>query len=103
MAKKENGNNLQVTFSKRQIGLFKKVSELCALYGTQVAIMAFSLDCNGFSFSHPSVEAVVDMFLTRTPHRPAHRNANLKELNEHLAQSKDMYELEEDLALKVFD
>ncbi|KAL7236298.1 hypothetical protein ACSBR1_019549 [Camellia fascicularis] len=40
MTKMENESNLQVTFSKRRSGLFKKASELSILCGAEVGIMA---------------------------------------------------------------
>ncbi|KAK7308801.1 hypothetical protein RJT34_05049 [Clitoria ternatea] len=36
-------SNLQVTFSKRHSGVFKKASELCTLYGAEVGLIVFSL------------------------------------------------------------
>ena len=66
MVKMENESNLQVTFSKRRSGLFKKASELCTLCGAQLAIVVFSPGRKVFSFGHPSVELVIDRFLN--PH-----------------------------------
>ncbi|CAH8392740.1 unnamed protein product [Eruca vesicaria subsp. sativa] len=42
MAKMENESNLQVTFSKRRSGLFKKASELNILCGADIAVIVFS-------------------------------------------------------------
>ncbi|KAJ0010209.1 hypothetical protein Pint_33607 [Pistacia integerrima] len=42
MVKMPNESNLQVTFSKRRSGLFKKASELCTLCGAEVALVVFS-------------------------------------------------------------
>ncbi|KAF7127889.1 hypothetical protein RHSIM_Rhsim11G0149200 [Rhododendron simsii] len=39
IAKIEIKNHLQVTFSKRRSGLFKKASELCTLCGVEIAIL----------------------------------------------------------------
>ncbi|KAK4258873.1 hypothetical protein QN277_005272 [Acacia crassicarpa] len=89
MKKMTNGSNLQVTFSKRRTGLFKKASELCTLCGTEVAIIVFSPGEKVFSFGHPSVDTVVDRYLTRAPPplttgtmqlMEAHRNANVRDL-----------------------
>ncbi|KAG9459706.1 hypothetical protein H6P81_004214 [Aristolochia fimbriata] len=60
MKKIENPNSLQVCFSKRRAGLFKKASELCLLTGAQIAIIAFSPAGRVFTFGHPSVDAVID-------------------------------------------
>ncbi|KAL7206311.1 hypothetical protein ACSBR2_019093 [Camellia fascicularis] len=60
-------SNLLVTFSKRRSGLFKKASELCTLYGAEIAIIVFSPGKKAFSFGHPCVVTVVDRFLSRNP------------------------------------
>ncbi|CAN6832775.1 unnamed protein product [Brassica oleracea] len=55
----------QVTFSKRRAGLFKKASELCTLCGAEVGIIVYSPAKKPFSFGHPSVESVLDRYLSR--------------------------------------
>ncbi|CAA0834264.1 Agamous-like MADS-box protein AGL62 [Striga hermonthica] len=98
-------NHLQVTFSKRRSGLFKKASELCTLCGVEIAIIVFSPAGKVFSFGHPNVESIVDRFLTRGPaHGPsgpgpfhlveAHRNASVRELNLQLGQILNELEAE---------
>ncbi|KAL4297207.1 hypothetical protein GQ457_12G026200 [Hibiscus cannabinus] len=104
MKKIAKKNNLQVTFSKRRSGLFKKASELCTLCGVDVAIIVFSPAGKVFSFGHPHVESTIDRFLTRNPSVhclkahcnvvEAHRDANIRELNAHLAQLADILEVE---------
>ncbi|GMI97429.1 AGAMOUS-like 62 [Hibiscus trionum] len=104
MKKIAKKNNLQVTFSKRRAGLFKKASELCTLCGVDVAIIVFSPAGKVFSFGHPHVESIVDRFLTRSPSVrifdacynivETHRDANIRELNAHLAQLDEMLEVE---------
>ncbi|XP_022732342.1 agamous-like MADS-box protein AGL62 [Durio zibethinus] len=103
MKKIAKKNNLQVTFSKRRAGLFKKASELCTLCGVDVAIIVFSPAGKVFSFGHPQVESTIDRFFSRNPclhssntHKlvEAHRNANIQELNAQLAQLLDMLEVE---------
>ena len=87
-------NHLQVTFSKRRSGLFKKASELCTLCGANVAIIVFSPAGKIFSFGHPDVETIGNRFLTYNPlPEPnglhlieAHRNATVRELNMQLTQ-----------------
>lgn len=84
-------NHLQVTFSKRRSGLFKKASELCTLCGVEIGIIVFSPAGKVFSFGHPNVESIIDRFLTRNPspqnaNDPFHlveaqRNASVRELN----------------------
>lgn len=90
MKKMTNESNLQVTFSKRRTGLFKKASELCTLCGAEVALIVFSPGEKVFSFGHPTVDMVVDRFLTRAPQPAqdagtmqlieAHRSANVRDL-----------------------
>lgn len=65
MVKIPKKNNLQVTFSKRRSGLFKKASDLCTLCGVQIAIVVFSPAEKPFSFGHPEVEPIVDRFLSQ--------------------------------------
>ncbi|CAL0300351.1 unnamed protein product [Lupinus luteus] len=91
MKKMTNGSNLQVTFSKRRSGLFKKASELCTLCGAEVALIVFSPADKAFSFGHPSVGAIIDKYKMRCPQYnqdvgtmqfiEAHRNSNVRELN----------------------
>ncbi|XP_061355629.1 agamous-like MADS-box protein AGL62 [Gastrolobium bilobum] len=92
MKKMSNESNLQVTFSKRRSGLFKKASELCTLCGADVALVVFSPGEKVFSFGHPNVDAVIDRYLMRAPQQnsstmqfiEAHRSANVRELNAQL-------------------
>jgi len=96
-------NHLQVTFSKRRAGLFKKASELCTLCGVDIAIVVFSPAHKAFSFGHPDVDSIMDRFLTRNPppqssgtHQliEAHRNANVREHNMQLTQILNQLEAE---------
>ncbi|XP_047331513.1 agamous-like MADS-box protein AGL61 [Impatiens glandulifera] len=64
IAKIEIKNHLQVTFSKRRSGLFKKASELSTLCGVDIAIIVFSPAGKAFSFGHPDVESIVNRYLT---------------------------------------
>lgn len=65
MVKIKKESHRQVTFSKRRAGLFKKASELCTLCGAEIAIIVFSPAKKPFSFGHPSVESVLDRYLSR--------------------------------------
>ncbi|KAL8541648.1 hypothetical protein ACS0TY_002783 [Phlomoides rotata] len=95
-------NHLQVTFSKRRSGLFKKASELCTLCGVEIGIIVFSPAKKVFSFGHPNVESIIDRFLARPAPNTndpfliveAHRNAGLRELNQQLGQITEEVELE---------
>ncbi|XP_019170880.1 PREDICTED: agamous-like MADS-box protein AGL62 [Ipomoea nil] len=104
-------NHLQVTFSKRRSGLFKKASELCILCGVEVAIIVFSPAGKVFSFGHPNVDPIIDRFLSRNHHHPAaatsnananatlhlveaHRSAAVREMNLQLTQMTAESEIE---------
>lgn len=62
MKKMKNESNLQVTFSKRRFGLFKKASELCTLCGAEILLIVFSPGGKVFSFGHPSVQDLIHRF-----------------------------------------
>ncbi|KAM3360158.1 agamous-like MADS-box protein AGL61 [Capsicum galapagoense] len=106
IAKIEFKKHLQVTFSKRRSGLFKKASELCTLCGVEIAIIVFSPARKVFSFSHPNVESLIDRFLSRnnTNNNPIannslqlvedHRNANVCGLNLQVTQILGEVEIE---------
>ncbi|KAI3748573.1 hypothetical protein L6452_11731 [Arctium lappa] len=102
IAKIQIKNHLQVTFSKRRSGLFKKASELCTLCGVEIAIVVFSPAGKVFSFGHPKVESIVDRFLTRNPNLnstslhfiEAHRIASIPELNMQLTHLLNELEAE---------
>ncbi|XVE67411.1 hypothetical protein DITRI_Ditri08aG0158500 [Diplodiscus trichospermus] len=102
MVKMKKDSNLQVTFSKRRSGLFKKASELCTLCGAQVGIIVFSPGNKVFSFGHPGIGTVIDRYLNRNPPEPsgtlqlieAHRNANVRELNLQLTELLNQLEHE---------
>lgn len=58
-----NEDDRLVTFSKRRSGIYKKLSELITLTGTEAAILVFSPGGKPFSFGHPSIENVLDRFV----------------------------------------
>lgn len=80
MKKMQNESNLQVTFSKRRFGLFKKASELCTLCGAEILMIVFSPGGKVFSFGHPGVKDLINRFL-RLNHSsiiPHQQNNNLQ-------------------------
>ena len=104
-------SHLQVTFSKRRSGIFKKASELCTLCGVEVAMIVFSPGNKVFSFGHPKVETILDRFLSAgnpllpppPPPPPdskkhqlleAHRSHIIHELNLHLTEILNQVEAE---------
>ncbi|XP_065869560.1 agamous-like MADS-box protein AGL62 [Euphorbia lathyris] len=102
MKKMDNESNLMVTFSKRKAGLFKKASELCTLCGAETAVILASPGNKIYSFGHPSVEIVVDRYLSPNPTQispttqgvEAHRDAHIRGLNRQLNQVTDQLEIE---------
>ena len=60
----EQKNKLQVTFSKRRKGLFKKAAELSVLCGADVAILVQSPAGKVFGFGgRASIDAIIDRYL----------------------------------------
>ncbi|XVE48641.1 hypothetical protein DITRI_Ditri01bG0018200 [Diplodiscus trichospermus] len=102
MAKIEDPSNLQVTFSKRRSGLFKKANELCTLCGTEVAILVSSPGNKVFSFGHPEFGKVIDRYLRCNPPNTsgtleiieAQRKANVRDLNRQLTELSNRIEAE---------
>jgi len=84
MKKMSKESNLQVTFSKHHIGLFKKASELCTLCGAEVALVVFSPSENAFSFGNPHVDTVIDRYLSWVP--PQNNNI-MQFIKDHRAQT----------------
>ncbi|GFP81121.1 agamous-like mads-box protein agl62 [Phtheirospermum japonicum] len=54
--------HLQVTFTKRRQGLFRKASELSVLCGAEIAILVRSPAGKIFAFGSPSADAVIGRF-----------------------------------------
>lgn len=78
-----NKCNLWVTFSKRRTGVFKKASELTTLYGVDLVVIMFSPGMRVFSFNNPSVDSIIQCYMTQGP--PILLNLELNEdcLDEH--------------------
>ncbi|CAH2076423.1 unnamed protein product [Thlaspi arvense] len=72
-------SNLQVTFSKRRFGLFKKASELCTLCGAKILMVVFSPGGKVFSFGNPNVAELVYHFLNHS-----HNSLFLQQFNNNL-------------------
>ncbi|WMV49941.1 hypothetical protein MTR67_043326 [Solanum verrucosum] len=85
----KNQSRRKVTFSKRLLCLFKKVSELCTLCGAYVGVVIFSSTNNVYSCGHPSVEFIVDKVLGENPQPTdapnpiigTYQNININEIN----------------------
>ncbi|KAL3515392.1 hypothetical protein ACH5RR_022294 [Cinchona calisaya] len=105
IAKMEKKSNLQVTFSRRRNGLFKKASELCTLTGAEVALVVFSPGQKAYSFGHPNFQAVVDKYLGKTPsptnstivnENPIENAAGHDQLNKELSDAEKCLEVEKE-------
>ncbi|KAL2254139.1 UNVERIFIED_CONTAM: Agamous-like MADS-box protein AGL62 [Sesamum indicum] len=109
MVKIENETNLQVTFSKRRAGLFKKASELSTLCGAETALLVFSPGNKAHSFGHPNVEAIFKRFLDQniSPVSDAekllgaHHKANISQRIVELNQIENRLELEQKCAIEL--
>ncbi|XP_050891408.1 agamous-like MADS-box protein AGL62 [Lathyrus oleraceus] len=105
MKKMSNESHLQVTFSKRRSGLFKKASELCTLCGVDIALVVFSPSEKVFSFGHPDIYTVIDRYLSHiSPQNndtmqfiETRRCANVRELNAQLTQINNTLDVEKKL------
>ncbi|WOK99585.1 hypothetical protein Cni_G08297 [Canna indica] len=53
-----------VCFSKRKAGIFAKASDISTLCGADVALLVYSPAGNPYSFGSPSVQPIVDRFLS---------------------------------------
>ncbi|KAB2087981.1 hypothetical protein ES319_A04G142800v1 [Gossypium barbadense] len=71
----ENKEDQLVVFSKRRLGIYKKISELSILCGTEILFIVFSPTGKPFSFGCPSIESVSNHFLSRN--RPINDNTNI--------------------------
>ncbi|CAN6827139.1 unnamed protein product [Brassica oleracea var. botrytis] len=96
--KMEKDANLQVTFSKRRQGLFKKASELCTLCNVGMGVIVFSPGQKVFSFGNPDVKFVIDNFKNHN-HSPLlytqdGLNPTIQNLNSLLTQELTILEME---------
>ncbi|KAL0729456.1 hypothetical protein Bca4012_025549 [Brassica carinata] len=101
MAKIEKENNLQVTFSKRKNGLFKKASELCTLCDVRIAVIVFSPSGKVYSFGHTKVETVINRFENNDHPQPNMQlgeilqNSTIRGLNNRLTELTNQLESEQ--------
>ncbi|EHA8586653.1 agamous-like MADS-box protein AGL61 [Cocos nucifera] len=63
MDKIKNKEALQVCFTKRRQGIFRKAGELAVLCGAQITVVTLSPGGKPFSFGQPSTDAVIDRYL----------------------------------------
>lgn len=66
MKKIKNNSFSCNTFSKHQVGLFKKANELVALCAVQIAILIYLPAGTPYSFASPNVDEIFSVFLKST-------------------------------------
>ncbi|KAI5661214.1 hypothetical protein M9H77_20537 [Catharanthus roseus] len=103
MVKMKNESNLQVTFSKRRAGIFKKANELVTLCGAEVAFIIFSPGGKVFSYGHPDVGTIIERFLNGNSSNSvnqsdverlveARRRNTIQELNNELTHIEQLFD-----------
>ncbi|XP_057452025.1 agamous-like MADS-box protein AGL62 [Lotus japonicus] len=100
MKKITNPNSLQVAFSKRRGGLYKKVNELGILCGGDFVLIIFSPSGKVFSFGNPCVDDVIQRYLSEAPqptsnvmrHIEAQRSVNVHARSEQLTEINNRLE-----------
>lgn len=65
MKKITKDEDLQVTFSKRKAGIYKKASELCILCDVHIAMLIISPSGKPYSFASPNMRSVCDRLFKR--------------------------------------
>ncbi|TKY64206.1 Agamous MADS-box protein AGL62 [Spatholobus suberectus] len=91
MKEVEPTNRRYVTFSKRKLGLFNKLTELSLLCNVESALIIISQNGKLYSCGYPDAEAVVRRYLTGGP--PQRRNrASKKEQQEFVEKQRLEYE-----------
>ncbi|OIT19807.1 PREDICTED: agamous-like MADS-box protein AGL62 [Nicotiana attenuata] len=112
LAKIENQNNRQVTFSKRRNGVFKKANELVVMTGAEVGLIVFSPANKSYSFGHPNINETINKYVgEEKPSSPSSpgidkyvemfRKANSRELNTRLNYLQDQLEFALNLKSKL--
>ncbi|XP_019232913.1 PREDICTED: agamous-like MADS-box protein AGL61 [Nicotiana attenuata] len=115
LAKIENQNNRQMTFSKCRNCVFKKANELSVMTGAEVGIIVCQQGSNPYSFCHPDVNEAINKYVGEerppSPSSPAindkyvqkFRKANSRELNTRLNCLQDQLDFELNLKSKFME
>ncbi|XP_009769491.1 agamous-like MADS-box protein AGL62 [Nicotiana sylvestris] len=113
LARIENQNNRQVTFSKRRNSVFKKANELATMTGAEVGIIVCPQGSKPYSFGHPNVNETINKYVGEerppSPSSPGiddkyvqmFRKANSRELNTRLNSLQDQLDFELNLKSKL--
>ncbi|KAK9706831.1 hypothetical protein RND81_07G154700 [Saponaria officinalis] len=62
-------NSRQVTFTKRRNGLFSKCSELCSKFGSEIAVITFSIAGKPKVSGYPSADEVLQRYISQSSNR----------------------------------
>ncbi|KAK9083256.1 hypothetical protein Scep_029727 [Stephania cephalantha] len=87
----EHKGYMQVAFSRRRNGVFKKASELTTLCGAESAVIVFSPGGKPYSFGHPDVNTTIDRYLSNGTY-PMDKPKPMVDFN----QTENMYELNDE-------
>lgn len=88
----EDKSKRMVTFVKRRDGLFSKMQALCSMCNVQGAVLTFSEAQNAYIFGNPTVDTVVNRYLTETsvtetPANECYDNEPAKEIKDKYAEA----------------
>ncbi|XP_070052079.1 agamous-like MADS-box protein AGL61 [Nicotiana tomentosiformis] len=93
LAKIENQNNRQVTFSKCRNGVFKKANELVVMTGAEVGIIVCPQGSKPYSFGHPNVNETINKYVgEERPSSPSGTDDNkLKQMNKNVESQQEWF------------
>nr|XP_016445090.1 PREDICTED: agamous-like MADS-box protein AGL61 [Nicotiana tabacum] len=93
LAKIENQNNRQVTFSKCRNGVFKKANELVVMTGAEVGIIVCPQGSKPYSFGHPNVNETINKYVgEERPSSPSGIDDNkLKQMNKNVESQQEWF------------
>ncbi|XP_009620199.1 agamous-like MADS-box protein AGL62 [Nicotiana tomentosiformis] len=93
LAKIENQNNRQVTFSKCRNGVFKKANELAVMTGAEVGIIVCPQGSKPYSFGHPNVNETINKYVGKErPPSPSGIDDNkLKKMNKNVESQQEWF------------
>ncbi|QCE02332.1 MADS-box transcription factor [Vigna unguiculata] len=95
MKEVEQRNRRCVTFSKRKLGLFNKLTELSLLCRAETALIIISQNGNVYSCGYPTTDAVLRRYITGASSEQC-RGARRREQEEFLEKQRLEYESVQD-------
>ncbi|XP_009617259.1 agamous-like MADS-box protein AGL61 [Nicotiana tomentosiformis] len=95
LAKIENQNNQQVTFSKSRNGVFKKANELVVMTFAEVGIVVCPQGSKPYSFGHPNVNETINKYVGEerppSPSSPGIDDNKLKQMNKKVESQQEWF------------